>query len=389
MSSSSPGTDSAERGLEAYNNIKIPDIYDQQLNLLNPEYLGDYQAQLQNAINEGPTALQDISTDPRLQQAQMDALNELSQVGQSGMTPADKAALDQVHRSSAADAQSKSAQVLSDFARRGMGGSGNELAAQLQNAQSSADRQAQDSDQLLQAQQAAKMAALNNSASLAGSMRTQDYGEQQNLANAKDAIAKFNAQNQQSVQAQNIAAQNAAAQRNLSEKQRIGEAGTATQNQQQQANKALIQQQFQNQIQKAGGQAQQYNNIGQIQQQGAANQGNMMGSLIGAGANLGGAAILSDKTTKKNIHNVDMGDFLDDLRAVKFDYKDPSNGQGKQVGVLADDVEKELPQLVSHDQNGMKHIDAVKTVGPILASLSDIHERLKQFEQFADKHKDK
>lgn len=420
MSGGSPGSDSAQRGLEAFANIDVPTVESQQLQLANPEYIGDYQAQLQNAINQGPSALSDIATDPRLQSAQMNALNELAQVGQSGMTPAEKAALDESRRASAGEAQAKSAQVLSDFARRGMGGSGNELAAQLQNAQSSADRQAQGSDALLQQQQTAKLAALQNSANLAGNMQNQSFNQQANVANAKDAIARFNAQNQQSVQGSNVNAANQAGLRNLSEKQRIGEAGTNTQNQQQQYNKGLIQQNFNNQMQRAGGEANQYNQISAAQRAGAANQGNMTSNLINTGTRLGAAYMTgggsevaraaapgsasggdftqgeednwlnSDKRGKTNIKPVDMSDFLDDLKAKKYDYKDPANGVGKQYGVMAQDVEKEMPQLIEHDQTGSKHINAVKAVGPILASLSDIHERLKQFEHLIpEEHKDK
>src|SRR5690606_10901263 len=123
-----------------------------------------------------------------------------------------------------------------------MGGSGMELAARLQSAQSSADRQSQESDRLMQIAQQRALDAMSQAGNLATGMRSQSFGEQSDIARARDLINQFNVQNQQNVHQRNVANTNQANLRNLQERQRLSEAGTAIKNAQQQYNKELQQQ---------------------------------------------------------------------------------------------------------------------------------------------------
>lgn len=400
MSGGNDGSSAQRQALAALNNVVAPSIGDQELDLAQNEYLGDYQAQMENALNQEDSGMSDISVDPRLRSAQMDALESISQMGETGFTPAEQAALREARRDAAGEAQAKSAQLMDEYARRGMGGSGAELAARLQASQSGADRLSQEGDRLAQMSQERALNALSQQASLGSSIRGQEFGEQSDIAKAQDAINQFNSANTQSVQARNVANTNAAGMRNLGEKQRIGENNTALSNQQQQANKQLLQQRFQNEMQRAGAQAQQLNQIAQAQQQAAANSGQMMGNLIGAGGTIIGAAYggpagaaaggkagqaagsaASDEKVKKDIKKIDISDFLNSLTGYEFKYKEPKkHGEGKQVGVMAQDVEKEAPQLVSEDEEGTKVIDYNKAGGPIFASLAELHQRLKKLE---------
>jgi hypothetical protein len=395
------GEDASTRALEQFQNLIIPTLGEQEISSLQNEYLGDFTPEMMAAIGMDPSAMEGISLDPRLQAAQMEALDQISQMGETGLLPGEKAALNQARRAAAGEAQAKSAQLLDEFTRRGMGGSGAELASRLQAGQSSADRLGQESDRLAQMAQERALSAITQKGNLAGSIRGQEFGEQSDIAKAQDAINQFNTANRQQVQATNVGATNQAGMRNLSEKQRIAENNIALKNREQEYNKGLIQQKFQNEIQKAGGTAQQYNQIAAAQQQDAANQGNMMGNIIDAGTRIGAAYMTaggsealraaqqknqtggptSDKKAKKNIKEVSMSDFLDDLVPYKYDYKQPEkHGQGKQAGVMADDIEKEMPQLVGKDEEGLKYIDSNKSIGPIFASLAELHERLKKLE---------
>ena len=54
-------------------------------------------------------------------------------------------------------------------------------------------------------------------------------------------------------------------------------------------------------------------------------------------------------------------------------------GEGKQVGVMAQDIEKEVPQMVQDTPEG-KVVDYNKAGGPILASMASLHDRLKKLE---------
>lgn len=399
----SGGNNERAQALAQFNNILIPSIDDQKLDLARNEYLGDYQAQMENALNQQDSGMNDISIDPRLREAQMGALESISEMGETGFTPAEQAALRTARRDAAGEAQAKSAQLLSEFQRRGMGGSGAELAARLQAGQSSADRLSQEGDRLAQMSQERALNALAQQASLGSQIRGQDFGEQSDIAKAQDAINQFNTANQQNVQSRNVANTNSANLRNLGEKQRIGESNTGLSNQEQQLNKQLIQQRFQNEIQKAGGVGTQLNAIAAGKDADAAASGQQMGNIVGAagtivggiyggpaGAAAGGAAgkqvgtaagNASDERVKKDVKKFDVNEFLDSLTGYEFQYKQPEkHGKGKQVGVMAQDVEKEAPQLVHEDDEGTKRIDYEKAGGPIFASLAGIHERLKKLE---------
>lgn len=378
MSGGSPGGKAQQSALEQFQDVNVPLIGDQTLDLYLPEYLSDYQAGQESNIDMGPSSYEDIAIDPRLEAAQMGALEQISQMGETGFTPAEQAALRESRRDSASEAQAKSAQLMDEYARRGMGGSGAELAARLQAGQSSADRMSQEGDRLAQMSQERALNAIGQTAALGGQIRGQQFGEQSDVAQAKDAISQFNTANQQNVQQRNVNAANQASLRNLGEKQRIAEAGANTKNTQQQYNKQLLQQKFQNEIQKAGGVAQQYNNVAAAEQTAAANTAKQNAALIGAA---GSVMAASDEKVKKDVKPFDVESFLDSLTGVEFHYKEPKkHGKGKQVGVMAQDVEKEAPQLVDEDAEGTKIIDYNKAGGPIFASLAGLHERLRKLE---------
>lgn len=378
MSGGSPGGRAQQRALEQFQNVNVPLISEQTLDLMGPEYIGDYQAGQESAIGMGPSSYEDIAIDPRLEAAQMGALEQISQMGETGFSPAEQAALRDARRGAASEAQAKSAQLMDEYARRGMGGSGAELAARLQASQSSADRLSQEGDRLAQMSQERALNAIAQTANLGGQIRGQQFGEQSDIAQAKDAISQFNTANQQNVQQRNVGMANDANMRNLTEKQRISEGNTSTKNTQQQYNKQLLQQKFQNEIQKAGGVAQQYNNLAVADQTRAANDAKQNAAIIGA---VGTVAAASDEKVKKDVKPFDVDSFLESLSGVEFHYKEPEkHGKGKQVGVMAQDVEKEAPQLVDEDAEGTKIIDYNKAGGPIFASLAGLHERLRKLE---------
>lgn len=223
----------------------------------------------------------------------MSALEQVAGIANTGMSDSDRAGFEMARRAAAQEAEAKSQQILQNMQERGQGGSGNELIARLQASQSSADRLAQQDMMQAQAQQQARLSALQQQAAMASGVRTQDYGEQSNLARARDAINQFNAQNASAVQQRNVATQNQAQATNLANKQNISNANVNMGNDQQKYNKQLIQQKYQNEVQKAGGQASQLNQMANNALQAGANQaagwgqiGQGVGTAIGAfGAN--------------------------------------------------------------------------------------------------------
>lgn len=282
--------DARQQALGQWTGLTPPSIADQELLLQQYGNAGNLNLQQEQALQQGPNALAGIQTDPRLAQAQMSALQQLATTGQMGMTPAEQAALNQAQQQASAQAQAKSKSILDDFARRGMGGSGNELAAQLQNAQSSSQQLANNSNQVAQNAQQNALQALVQSGQLGGQMQGQQFGQQAQIAAAQNYINQFNTQNSQQVQNQNVQAANAAALRNLQNQQNLMNQNTQLENQQQQYNKQLLQQQFNNQASLAAGRSGQYQGIAQANQQQAGNTANMWAG-VGQGVDTGVGAL--------------------------------------------------------------------------------------------------
>jgi hypothetical protein len=109
------------------------------------------------------------------------------------------------------------------------------------------------------------------------------------------------------------------------------------------------------------------------------------GQVVGAGISaIGalGAAAISDKRAKKNIEDGDepARKLVAALRPHKFEYKNAAHGDGPRLGVMAQDVEKAAPELVTEDEQGTKQIDISKALSASLAALGSIDKRLAKLE---------
>ena len=144
------------------------------------------------------SAMEGVSTDPRLKQAQLAALASMQEIGTSGgLTAADKAQLSRVQGDVAQADRGRREAILQRMSARGMGGSGMELLAQLQSSQGATDRASQAGLDISGMAQQRALQALNQAGGMAGGIRGQDFGEQSQIAAAQDAISKFNAANTQ------------------------------------------------------------------------------------------------------------------------------------------------------------------------------------------------
>ena len=82
---------------------------------------------------------------------------------------------------------------------------------------------------------------------------------------------------------------------------------------------------------------------------------------------------MSDIRLKKDIQPI--GNALDkvlSLRGVKFNWKDPAMGTGGQVGLIAQDVEKVLPEVVSKDDKGYLGVDYSKLSPLLIEAVKDL-----------------
>lgn len=221
-----------------------PELYRQVVSM-NPE--------LEQAITLGPSAMEGISTDPRLRQAQMNALMKLQEISDAGgkdaQFMADSARLQNNVNSTL---KGNTEAIKQNLATRGMSGGMTEMVSRNQAAQESANRQAQMGlDINAQAQQRA-LQALMSGANLGGQMQQQDFSQQSQVASAKDAISKFNAMNSQDVRQRNAAIKNNTQQWNSQNAQNVSNQNVGVKNQAQQYNNNIPQMQYDNELKKRG-----------------------------------------------------------------------------------------------------------------------------------------
>lgn len=82
----------------------------------------------------------------------------------------------------------------------------------------------------------------------------------------------------------------------------------------------------------------------------------------------------SDESLKKNIQTIPnaLADVLQ-LRGVEFDWKNPTiEGSTHSVGVIAQEVEKVYPELVTTNLDGLKSVQYGNLVGPLIEAVKTL-----------------
>ena len=80
----------------------------------------------------------------------------------------------------------------------------------------------------------------------------------------------------------------------------------------------------------------------------------------------------SDIRLKKDVAT--LGNSLQkilNIRGVSFLWKDESISKDKQIGVIAQEVEKEFPEVVSQDSDGMKTVNYSALVAPLIEAVKE------------------
>ncbi len=105
-------------------------------------------------------------------------------------------------------------------------------------------------------------------------------------------------------------------------------------------------------------------------------------SLVGSGhlysgGNIYGAAFfyISDERLKTNIRPVEGLDLVSKLTGVRFDWK--KNGK-PSMGLIAQAVEKVLPELVTEDMEGNKRVDYGLLVAPLIEAVKQLKALIEQ-----------
>ncbi len=64
------------------------------------------------------------------------------------------------------------------------------------------------------------------------------------------------------------------------------------------------------------------------------------------------------------------------LRGVSYEWIDDAKGAGSRIGVIAQEVEKVYPELVSTDNKGYKSVDYAKMVAPLIEAVKELNAAL-------------
>lgn len=103
-------------------------------------------------------------------------------------------------------------------------------------------------------------------------------------------------------------------------------------------------------------------------------------SIIGGGAALG-QSLLSDRSAKDNIRDVSMADAIGkEVRGVTFEYKKGLGDGGKHFGVIAQELARAIPGVVSERPDGLKEIAIPHLTAANTGALSELARRVKALE---------
>lgn len=212
----------------------------------------DYSPEELQAIMQEQSSLETYQGDPRLQQSQMDALAQLAEVSQGGLTDSDRAAMTESQLEAGRADRGRQEAILQSMARRGMAGGGQELASRLASSQGASDRAAGDQRAMVQGAQQRALEAMARRGALAGDIRGQGFSEAERRAAATDRINAFNTANRRDVQAANIRARNEAALLEQKNRQRLADANTRVAQTEAQQPNQIAQQEFTNKMSREG-----------------------------------------------------------------------------------------------------------------------------------------
>jgi hypothetical protein len=233
---------------------------------------------------------------------QLQALGGVEELSQTGLSAIDRAALSEIQNEIAMQERGQRESILQNMAQRGLSGSGQELAAQLQSSQAASQLASQQGLQQAAQAQRARVDALSNLSNMATGIESTDFQRQAQKSQAQDVINQFNTQNRNVAKLRDLDLQQNLQTEFDRERNRIAQANTDLANKeimQNQVNRPLAQYGLQTQYTSALGQG--IGGVGQTQtQQQLANQQAMsqgLGTGLTVGGTVAGAALTGPKKT--------------------------------------------------------------------------------------------
>lgn len=190
---SSPGMSAEDKALQDYLNAG---------NEFIDEGAAVYEAgtplsleQLNTYDQLGPSAMGDVTTDPKYREYELEALRQLEEQSQKGFTARDEADMARVEQQANRANRGRQGAIQQNMQSRGLAGSGLDFVMQQQAAQDSAEMEA-----LAGLEKNAQMAERKQSAaerlgSLGSQLQGRDFNQAAAKAQAADEIARFNTAN--------------------------------------------------------------------------------------------------------------------------------------------------------------------------------------------------
>ncbi len=179
--------------------------------------------------------------------------------------------------------------IVAQNARQGIGNSGLTMAAKLQAAQDDATNANTEALQTGASEEARNLAAIQELGGIGGQVQGQEYTAGANKASAANAIAQFNAQQQQDISKVNTTAANAAKAANLANAQDVANKNTVTAQTEEQSIPAAQEQAFQNALQKASAGTQTAESLAGVKQATGQQNAGILGGLLGTAGTVGAA----------------------------------------------------------------------------------------------------
>ena len=282
-----------QQALAAYQNVNVPTASQEQINNLPQESVqGIVNPSQIQAVDQAPSAYNNISLDPATRQAQINALNAYQTIANSpGLDPAAKLALQQTI--DAANEQSRGAQgaIMKAAQAEGQGGGDFALTQRAIEAQGASNNAATQGLQAAAMAEANKQNALNQMANIGSNVENSDYAQEAAKAAAQNQINAANQGYANAANVGNVANKMAGQEFNVSNAQGVNAANTTANQGQVYYNAGLPQQQFNNEMAKASSMAGVNREQANAAQQAQANSANATGQLLKGATTLGATAL--------------------------------------------------------------------------------------------------
>lgn len=158
------------------------------------------------AIDASIQKQKDIQSDPAVREAQMGAMTKMQGIAnENGLDPQSRLALQEARQSTDQQARANQMGVQSDMQRRGMSGSGAEIAGQIAGAQGASSRGNMAGLSAASEARQRAMDALRGVGTMAGQVRGQDFAQDDSNRRAATERDMFNSKLRVAAQQQNIA----------------------------------------------------------------------------------------------------------------------------------------------------------------------------------------